>query len=208
MLKRTFVLCIALVMAFSAKVCAESGFVYSASSTTLVGGLTNGLGSIMILNSDVVLSTTSGSYAIVYQDGTRQSHYHKAVTTSTSVGTYSTTATAPGVCVTGSTVTFTLPEASRLQISVTGSWLHSGNDVNSFMCVMIDGAAVPPYGPGDAMALDALHSLRSRSMSGSFVTRNEYSAGVHRACITTWTTSGTMSINANGVLTLSVAEVR
>ena len=187
MLKQTFVLCIALVMAFSAKVCAESGFVYSASSTTLVGGLTGNLGTVQILNSNIQLSTTSGTASIIFEDGTSIESANKVLGVSSAaiVSNYSTTLVSGYQCITGSTVTITTVYPRSFFITFDGTMTNTAKTSNHFSPVINGAAPAMPGGLNNFKSVDTTATGATFSPALMFTT-GLMPPGTYTFCVAAW----------------------
>jgi len=198
MLKRTFVLYIALVAAFSAQVRAESGLIYHASSSTLVGGLSSNVGTVLVLNSDVKISTTSGSKGIVFEDGSTM-RSSLPVSSSTLMTGISVTNTVPADCLAGSTVTLVTDNVRAFSITLDGTLTHNTKDSTASFQPIINGAA-PGLGGLNAYKTISFPAADVITGADMMFHTGPLPAGTHTFCIKMWTSIGTLSTPANYVL--------
>lgn len=111
------------------------------------------------------------------------------------------TATSGGVCVSGSTLTITVSDLSRVKYSISSAGYHGSATGALFIAFLRDGIFIPPNTSTRGVETGASASINlGLNASTSWITE-PLSAGTYSFCVTAWTNTGTVNFpvaEANG----------
>jgi len=167
-------------------------------------------GDLTLSNAGLVISTTTGSKGITFQDKTIQTSLGEVspASTSTIVKTFSTTLTSGGPCINGSTISFRTSFNARVLLSFVGTMENTNNHFDNMTMPLIDGGFVEGLTPAHGIA-DFVNSRSNAEFPVSWTYLSApLSNGVHNFCVSAWTTGGTLSISTGHFLQFSAVEVK
>lgn len=201
----------ALLAIFTAVAQAESGFKFFASSATLNAPLVS-TGTLTLSDAGLVISTTTGTKGITFQDGSLLSSalavatpINVALKSTSTIITVLTTNTNPSICL--STLTITTSYNSRLHISVNAT-MEATTSVDHGFSFLIDGVPGMPIGPSDGM-FDTKTPNNNEEFGYSYsYLSNVLSDGPHNICLAVWTLSGTFKTSDGHYLQWYAHEIK
>lgn len=174
---RKILIAVALILALSPAVKAGSGFLFYASSSVIVGTIAGNGSGLTNLPPKVFVSTVQFS-------------------TSTS---YSISQTAPNVCITGSTLTFTSLSGDRFWVGYSGEVEHIGGSTELNMSFRLDGSLVPPISP--TVHPWGYEGDGGNERNASWRFSISPSAGTHSVCFIGYVVTGSFELPTNNAHT-------